>query len=44
MQSAFAKVPEADNGGGLNSIHIRGTHVPGGGAVHSIKSTHFRIS
>jgi hypothetical protein len=22
---------------GLNSAHIRGTHVPGGGAVHSIK-------
>jgi hypothetical protein len=24
--------------GGLNSTHIHGTHVPGGGAVHGIKS------
>src|SRR5580704_10850971 len=26
------------NRGGLNSTHIHGTHVPSGGAVHSIKS------
>jgi hypothetical protein len=24
--------------GALNSAHIHGTHVPGGGAVHSIES------
>ena len=28
------------NRGSLNSAHIHGTHVPGGGAVHSIKSAH----
>src|ERR1700730_16419257 len=28
------------NRGGLNSTHIHGTHVPSGGAVHSIKSGH----
>src|SRR6476646_6815610 len=26
------------NRGSFNSAHIRGTHVPGGGAVHSIKT------
>src|SRR5262245_58076432 len=28
------------NRGGLSSTHIHGTHVPGGGAVHSIRSRH----
>jgi hypothetical protein len=28
------------NRGSFNSAHIFGTHVPGGGAVHSIKSSH----
>ena len=28
------------NRGSLNSAHIHGTHVPGGGAVHSINTRH----
>ena len=32
------------NRGSLNSAHIHGTHVPGGGAVHSIKSCHMHRS
>ena len=32
------------NRGSLISTHIHGTHVPGGGAVHSIKSGHFEPS
>jgi hypothetical protein len=28
------------NRGSFNSAHIFGTYVPGGGAVHSIKSGH----
>ena len=31
----------AENRGGLNSTHFHGTHVPGGGAVHSIIGGHF---
>src|SRR6187401_1355640 len=38
-REAFDKA-RAHGGGASRSAHIRGTHVPGGGAVHSINKRH----